>query len=1011
MLLTFIVGDQDGKIDFQSTTEDLLIIDFKCINYAVKALASSKQGRESLVKSEVIPAIGHVISILLEAMGGAKSLLLGLSSLRAIQAFVESLDRKILASFLPGILSSLTKVIMPSASNRRPHQVLEEALDVTSDLLKSTLRNDFRFDANDAKASTDKFSLVTASQSWLKATVGQIKVALTNIVKIYKHDRLEVQTALQRLCEVVLQECNQNLENVIALTLDTLIALTGNSIAEKSESTLRAVLSANAEYVEYVKQSLYDKFISLPRVIISNDPTAKESLSIQIKASLRLLVESDVGLWGEGEFLLSAIREGLASTMQRQSEVVKLAPSVMSTALSNEVEKSEESVENQFPSLLIVDKGNYENMMLISSVIDTISTTEESLNLVRSCLDNVSQLSTEGAVSDLWISLHILRNRASSESEIDDLLNLDLITPQEHRLREEVYKVCSSILTRSEDETANPNLDWRLQALSLEAMAFHAFILKKSFLPELSDILYPILHFLGSEISQLRSHAIITLNSVASSVGYSSPQELIIANNDYLINGISLKLSIFELSPQAPQVLNMLVRLCGSRLLPYLDDLTDNIFEALECFHGYAGLVALLFQCLGAIVEEGVKAPALTVEHIARPSHRLEPETTPSLADTVRALKGQIQAGTNELEEADEEILNLPQETPRQSWKDLDQMNRDPPEEDTNAQNSTDEETPPPLSSSYKLIQRITILTQHHLPSANPLIRSHLSHVLSTAMPYLSNHEDTFLPLVHTLWPVLVPRLHDNEVSVVTGVLDVMGQMAEGAGSFMRGRVADIWADIRLVHQRASAGLSGPSNLKGTPRLLKAMHSTIESPNQLMKAGELKNITSTAQDSGPSNYSKNPSKSENSLDLVPATTRSLQPRFTPSKQESFGFALSEEYGTSSLYSSTTTITLRRALTSFLLSLVRHVHVPAWVFDEISSELLLPYLVLSPNEASWIDESTRKEVKRTLTERNEDAIWLILLRHGKLSDCESQMKQSVPLNVNGAPDFMPFVKGF
>lgn len=49
--------------------------------------------------------------------------------------------------------------------------------------------------------------------------------------------------------------------------------------------------------------------------------------------------------------------------------------------------------------------------------------------------------------------------------------------------------------------------------------------------------------------------------------------------------------------------------------------------------------------------------------------------------------------------------------------------------------------------------------------------------LLESAFPPLARHEDSFLPLVHSLWPVLVRRLDDGEAYVVAGGLRTVGLM------------------------------------------------------------------------------------------------------------------------------------------------------------------------------------------------------------------------------------------
>src|SRR5437016_6151688 len=149
----------------------------------------------------------------------------------------------------------------------------------------------------------------------------------------------------------------------------------------------------------------------------------------------------------------------------------------------------------------------------------------------------------------------------------------------------------------------------------------------------------------------LRNHAITCLNIVSNACGYAHPSNLIVSNVDYLVNAVALKLNTFDISPQAPQVLLMMIRLSGPSLLPYLDDLVESIFAALEYFHGYPKLVELLFSVLKGIAEEGVKTPQLAITTGDVDSHHKLPWKLASVADVVDIIKAmKIDATKNEAE-------------------------------------------------------------------------------------------------------------------------------------------------------------------------------------------------------------------------------------------------------------------------------------------------------------------------------------------------------------------------
>ena len=230
--------------------------------------------------------------------------------------------------------------------------------------------------------------------------------------------------------------------------------------------------------------------------------------------------------------------------------------------------------------------------------------------------------------TDQSISRYLNFSEANAPDSIDPFL-------------EETYAFALDVLSKPEYEEA---FDWRLQALSIEVLALQASHQKIDFRPELVDALFPILERIGSTNSAMQHHALTCLNIVSSACEYSSPKDLIIDNIDYLVNAISLKLNTFDISPQSPRILAMMVKLCGESLIPYLDDLVESIFTILACFHGYPKLVESLFQVLNAVVEEGNKGMEKAItdgkeKAEARPKPLPKHQITTSLDDLVAEIK------------------------------------------------------------------------------------------------------------------------------------------------------------------------------------------------------------------------------------------------------------------------------------------------------------------------------------------------------------------------------------
>jgi hypothetical protein len=276
---------------------------------------------------------------------------------------------------------------------------------------------------------------------------------------------------------------------------------------------------------------------------------------------------------------------------------------------------------------------------------------------------------------------------------------------------------------------------------------------------------------------------------------------------DYIVNAVGLKLAIGDVSPQAPQVLLMMMRLCGPSLLPYLDDLVASIFDALERYHGYPRLTDLLFSVLQGMAEEGVKAPQLAITASQEHHQQKKP---PKMSDVVCTIK-EMSAEARDREKKDKKYTDV--SFPTEPWKET------TPDESTTQVDPTDEPTtdiepPPPAPLTFTILLKISTLTQHYLTTTSPTLRTSLLSLLRTTIPALALHENSFLPLINTLWPVLLPRLQDPEAYVVSNALDIIALMCEHAGGFMRTRVESAWGILRGVVRRTKVRRASPTSIE-----------------------------------------------------------------------------------------------------------------------------------------------------------------------------------------------------
>ncbi|KAK5001060.1 hypothetical protein LTR66_000192 [Elasticomyces elasticus] len=834
ILLSFLGSKKPVGLATDASTDELQSAAFACLTCLFSALRSSELGRKSLVETANIPSLGHLVTVLLDALSDVVSPDTQLAAMTALKTFLSCVtEAEVQASFLPGIVSTLSKVLTPNTKSRRSYRLLSAGLQLLSSLLDATVSDESvsKVGKTDPKSRASQKS-AQLDEGWVQATASQIKIALANIVRVRQHGRIEVREALLALVLEVLDRCQTSLSNCVPLMLETLLVLPREGIEVKIEEVLQHIMCTNPTIPESLKASLHDALISLTRVMQSNDENAKGSKIQQISTTYALLSSQNIDLSLINSTLAQSLRDSVMINLQEQPY---RNPSLLSLGTYKPMEVLDVKREHSstfFDEILFQRNSQLSVMNQMATFVQSMNSTTlhaTATDMVRS----LRNLQGNAQLASFWLLLAMIEAPSDPFATIDGSLDLGTtVTHSRGDLMEEVYAFSLAIL---EDTTAE-DTDWRMQALALKALALPAHEEKEAFRTELIDVLYPVLHHLGAPQAEVRSYAITTLNIMAKACGYPDVSVLVVSNVDYLTNAVALKLNVFDISPQAPQVLLMMVKLAGSPLLPYLEDLVGSIFAALENFHGYPALVELLFAVLKTIAEEGVKVPQLSLtvgEQDAQQSKTNDATSVADAAEAVRSLRESLKYWrTTEAEE------NSASPSLQSSWGQGHEKRstRDggiASEQATADDTEQDQKHPPPAPKTYALLLKITQLTQHYLTSSSSSLRGSLLALIRTTMPALARHEDSFLPLINTLWPVVIARLDDPESYVIASTLDVIAIICRHAGAFMRSRIESLWHVVGRIYQQAAQGLEG-----GIERQDKPAMTMLSSGKEVVRAKE-----------------------------------------------------------------------------------------------------------------------------------------------------------------------------
>ena len=829
ILLCFIAGGNAGEGKVKAVQEELGTAAFDCLStiFSISHIAGLS-GHSGLVSTENVPLLGHTVTVLLDGISKG-TIPVRLSAFSALKNLIEGIeDREALRSVVPGTVSSVTKVLSSNSTERPSSENLVQGIDVMKAILVKVIADGHeQGPIREAQLSTNGAVASEKSHQWVEATAGQVRMALANIMPLRYHEKGKVRKALSQLCTALIQHCRTPLSQAMPMLVETLVVLctesSGNTDAAMHET--ESVLAVDMTLLEMLMDSTHDWIVAMPRIMQSNDDGRKVRFIDQVSMAFRILESQGMNLDILNDVMVTNLQSSIGAAIQANSSrnIASAPEDSLAVAQRLHSNAGTSGLPTFGPVLLQASNAG-------SSMLEGLARQLQNLSLPtklqRGVAKTLRTTPEDQQLASLWLSLQMVSTSLTDNDITSQYLDLPVVSEAHEPLLDDIYAFSLEVLSKSTFEDSDR---WKLQALCLEIVALQARHQKADFRPELVDSLYPILERLGSSNAALQSHALTCLSIVSTSCQYPAPAAMIIDNADYLVNAISLKLNTFDISPQAPQVLVMMITLCGSSLIPYLDDLVDSIFSILACYHGYPKLVESLFSVLSAIVDQAAKANDKAIDY--RPDGITKPHypPPPSIDDVLNFLRTR-----REKHPPSSEVLD-PNPPP-------------PPEADPSSASTSPPPPPPPRASTpappapsktTTLIHAITSLTPSHLTSPSPTLRSNLLSLLSTALPILAADADTILPLAATLFPLISTRLF-SAITTTTPSLastsspppkatpphetlaatNAMLTLCHCSGDFLFSRInhSSWWTNLRKLYRWAEDGMTEERRMMGRRR-------------------------------------------------------------------------------------------------------------------------------------------------------------------------------------------------
>lgn len=774
---------------------------------------------------------GHLVTVTLHIAVTEQLLDLRSDSLGILRTlFAEWIvDADILAMILPGTVSQIIKVLL-AKPNKESRVILTKAFDVLDTVLRLTLSDSLNLSLITVVTSLEdlavsKIPVKTQSQSkysesrseaWLNATKGQLGAGLGSLLPLRSHPKPSIRKQYAVLAGDIVTLCAGTLDNCTGTMLELLILFYNDedeAVANVSRSYLKKVAASKSatKASSHLKASLRAWFVAFPRIMYRGDENRKQDIISQIKAAVEIL----------GSRIQVTFASAIDTFAYGWLNALRLQPSDLSYSKERllELEFNNDQGPSSFPPVRLYHTHSLKTTQMIKDMVGALGSNGDLPFLVTYFMKIAKRrpaLAFESQPSAaMWIVNELLRDGSPGRDLVKDVSSTiaDILTdqtidtdtdaddndiPDESKL-DAANGVVSTLLSEKlkKPSAAQLNEQQTLRiCLCLQTFANCSKILGPAFRVELIDVLYPVLSFLGDSNAFLQETAMTCLEHIAINCNYPSTELMVYENADYIINGISQRLAFAELHPNATSVLRAMIRLVGEPIVPLLEDSIQEVFDALDKYHGYDVLVDAF---VGVLVDV-VKVMPIEEGHVAGALPR-RPEF--DIDATQKLIKGGNANVTPEIESF------LTWFASRKSTKGDDLF---VPHPKTASMKDTSEEVEPsrpkdPVDTPPTRGQSLTIAiikrAQYFITHSSPLLRARIIELVKLGIPVLASRQSDILPLINKIWPFVLNRLGDREMYIVTNAAGLISAAGQHCGDFMSQRIlSDAWPKFRDLLQK-----------------------------------------------------------------------------------------------------------------------------------------------------------------------------------------------------------------
>ncbi|CEQ41813.1 SPOSA6832_03567, partial [Sporobolomyces salmonicolor] len=697
--------------------------------------------------------------------------------------------------------------------------------------------------------------------SWLRFTLSSLSTLFAALAPLSSHDSPIVRSALAGLLSVVIQQCGLTLGSVAAGPIEGLIILAGDDWDDVRALARRALLAAFAQPssldpslhpVSLASKIVQRRITALPSAARRRDEVGVQRGACLIRAALELLAEVEANvasLQGVEKWSWSLLSALEFDRVPRAGQAVKGGMALAwITGAGDGADQA-----TSWPPIRLRSLKEQRTIAALEALWKALGRAAVAAAPEEDVIDQflgVALGPKRGeavAVSSLWVLDGVLTGLEGSKADkrrkkvLKRIVRSILYLLDEFEGVEDIEEPASNdaptrtdVLVTEDDSdkpdipsvqhskgiTATPSLDQYqpvadrssarearashqllLTSLALRVLTTCSSLLSASFQPFLMQSLYHVLaHLSPTTHPFLRAHAQHALSLIADSASYASPQNLVLANVDYVVNSVSQRLSVSRLDPSAPLVLVEMIRLVGQPIVPMVQDLVDDVFEALDDYHGYEEVTVSLWAVLDALIKVMAEELPPKWEESSCKAKGGQPNTEEDWASFREWFTHRHDKPAMDVDDDIEEVN--PQRPFESGFVD------DGDQEDGPTEFPETKETPPtrPQVATAQILSKALYFLSH----SSPFLRARVLSLIASAVPLLvrpsldadpsNNRSADLLPVIHRAWPYILNRFSDPEPYVVVEAAGLVEALASHVGEFMSRRILDdVWPRFRTL--------------------------------------------------------------------------------------------------------------------------------------------------------------------------------------------------------------------